>query len=153
LLRLIAVLDSPLRDIQPASELRPMTDISPKKRQVSEPRGGFSPSVLLILFLAVGVIGAGAVVSSIRWSAHDLVVPSDALDKANEAIAGLRQMIQDLQTAQQRTAVHIGELQRQLSAEQTERKSLTDQVNALTERVKAADTPAPPSPQATKRKR
>ena len=140
-----------------------MTDIPPKKHQVSEPRGGLSPSVLLVLFIAIGVIGAGAVVWSIRWNAHDLasapvpsVVPSDALDKAdkaNEAIAGLQQTIQDLQTVQQRTAEQIGELQRQLSSEQIERKLLTDQVNVLSERAKAAETSTPPPPQAAKRKR
>jgi hypothetical protein len=137
-----------------------MTDILPKKPQVSVPLGGFSPSVLLILFVAIGVIGAGAVVWSIRWNAQDLasapvrgVVPSDGLDKANEAIAGLRQTIQDLQTTQQSAAEQISELQRQLSAEQTERKFLADRVNALSERAKSAETSTPLSSQATKRKR
>jgi uncharacterized coiled-coil protein SlyX len=67
---------------------------------------------------------------------------------ARDAVANLRQSIQELQAAQQRAAEHG--LQRQISAEQGERKLLSEQLGALSARVdslQGSNAAAPLSPQ------
>ena len=61
-------------------------------------------------------------------------------DNAQSASA-LQQSVTDLQSAQQRNADQIAELQRQLAAEQGERKLLSDQLGALSARVDSLLSP------------
>ena len=79
-------------------------------------------------------------------------------------MATLQQTVKDLQAAQQSAANQISDLQRQLSAEQGERKLLSEQVGALAARVDRLLTPnaetttpalhpATPTPQTAKKKR
>jgi chromosome segregation ATPase len=58
-----------------------------------------------------------------------------ANDETKQTLAALQQTVNDLQSARQRDEGQIADLQRQLSAEQGERKLLSDQVGALAGRV------------------
>jgi uncharacterized protein HemX len=56
-------------------------------------------------------------------------------DETTPSLNGLQQSVQDLQTAQQRTADALEQIQRQMASEQGERKLLSEQVGALSGRV------------------
>jgi hypothetical protein len=56
-----------------------------------------------------------------------------------QAVTALEQAVKDLQSANQRTADQITDLQRQLSAEEGDRKLLSDQVGALSARLNDLD--------------
>jgi uncharacterized coiled-coil protein SlyX len=87
---------------------------------------------------------------------HPDAEPSQAAELADktarDAVANLRQTIQELQAAQQRAAEQISGLQRQISAEQGQRKLLSEQLGGLSARVdslqgsNAAALPSPPPP-------
>jgi peptidoglycan hydrolase CwlO-like protein len=99
------------------------------------------PWILILLLIAVG----GAFlwtnyqsVSKSRVAAQPSAEPSTprevADDKARQALAALQQTVKDLQTAQQDAAEKISKLQQQISAEQGNRKLLSEQVGALSAR-------------------
>ena len=56
-------------------------------------------------------------------------------DQTQQAMTDLQQSVKDLQSARERDEGRINDLQRQLSAEQGERKLLSDQVGGLVGRV------------------
>ena len=56
-----------------------------------------------------------------------------------QAVTALEQAVKDLQSANQRTADQIRDLQRQLSVEEGDRKLLSDQVGALSARLNDLD--------------
>ncbi|WP_157449815.1 hypothetical protein [Bradyrhizobium sp. ARR65] len=58
-----------------------------------------------------------------------------AHDETKQTLASLQQAVNDLQSARQRDEGQVADLQRQLSAEQGERKLLSDQIGALAGRV------------------
>jgi uncharacterized protein HemX len=100
--------------------------------------------VLWVLVLVLVAIG-GAVFwgnRSERDSSRVTTVQSEAAqpsptpqDDAKQAITALQQAVKDLQSANQRAVEQIADLQRQLSAEEGERKLLADQVGALSARL------------------
>ncbi len=85
--------------------------------------------------------------------------PQEVADgTARQAVAALQQTVKDLQTAQLDAAEKISKLQRQISAEQGERKLLSEQLGALSARFESfqetnAQAPAPPPQSAKKRGR
>jgi uncharacterized protein HemX len=99
---------------------------------------------LVVLLLAAGGIGGVAL-----WQKHgELVAPSQTAEtetesapatpvtaEASQGLDTTAQLLKDLQTAQQQAADKLEDLQRQLAAEQDERKQLSDQVAALAGRV------------------
>jgi uncharacterized protein HemX len=102
--------------------------------------------VIPIVVLLLAAAGVGGVVI---WQKHgEFVAPSQTAETetqstpatpvAAETSQGLdttAQLLKDLQTAQQQAADKLEDLQRQLAAEQDERKLLSDQVAALAGRV------------------
>jgi uncharacterized protein HemX len=56
-------------------------------------------------------------------------------NETKQAVAALEQAVKELQSANQHAADQITDLQRQLSAEQGDRKLLADQVGALSARL------------------
>jgi uncharacterized protein HemX len=100
------------------------------------------PVLLWILFLVLVAL-AGAVFwgnsRSERDSSRITTVQSEAAqppqDDTKQAVTALQQAVKDLQSANQRAADQITDLQRQLSAEEGDRKLLADQVGALSARI------------------
>ncbi|MGR4930247.1 hypothetical protein ACIPUD_26095 [Bradyrhizobium sp. CAR08] len=71
------------------------------------------------------------------------------VDDARQAIAALQQATKELQTAQQKQAEQVADLQRRIAAEQGERKLLSDQLGSVSARVDAlASSNADASPTA-----
>jgi peptidoglycan hydrolase CwlO-like protein len=122
------------------------------------------PWILIVLVIAVG----GAFLwtnyeslSKIPVAPQPTAEPSTprevADDKARQALAALQQTVKDLQTSQQDAAEKISKLQQQISAEQGNRKLLSEQVGALSARfdnfleTNAQATPAS-SPQPAKKR-
>jgi hypothetical protein len=66
-------------------------------------------------------------------------------DEKKPALNAIEQTVKDLQISQQQTADQLGEIKRDLAAEQGERKMLSEQVGALAGRVDslAASSVAP----------
>jgi len=58
-----------------------------------------------------------------------------AQDQTQQTLTDLQQTVKDLQSARESDEGRINDLQRQLSAEQGERKLLSDQVDGLVGRV------------------
>jgi hypothetical protein len=99
----------------------------------------------VVVFL-LAVAGIGGVV---LWEKYGRsMAPSQTADadssaatpvaaEASEPLDPTAQMLKDLQTAQQQMADKLEDVQRQLAAEQGERKLISDQVAALSSRVNA----------------
>ncbi|WP_407178478.1 hypothetical protein [Bradyrhizobium sp. STM 3562] len=97
------------------------------------------PWVLVVILLVIG--GAlfwannRAEKNSPAVAANQSTEQPRANDETKQTLAALQQTVNDLQSARQRDEGQIADLQRQLSAEQGERKLLSDQVGALAGRV------------------
>jgi uncharacterized protein HemX len=65
--------------------------------------------------------------------------PASSQDKAQQALTDLQQTVKDLQSARQRDEGRISDLQQQLSAEQGERKLLSDQVGGIAGRLEGLE--------------
>jgi peptidoglycan hydrolase CwlO-like protein len=61
--------------------------------------------------------------------------PSPAPQSTNQDTTDLEKPLKDLQSAQQQSADQIADLQRQVSSEEQQRKSLSDQITVLGARV------------------
>ncbi len=108
----------------------------------------------------VAVLAGGALLWANHWrssnsakvaTAQPAPPPPVVDDAARQAVAALQQAVKDLQTAQQGAADQMRDVQRQLAAEQGERKLLSEQLGALSARVDSlmapnaeAPSPAPP---------
>jgi uncharacterized protein HemX len=137
-----------------------MNDFTPTNRIGTEPARPrrLLPWVLLLLLAVaiVAVLWASNRVgseSSPLTAVHPDAAPSQAAELADktarDAVVNLQQTIQELQAAQQRTAEQISVLQRQISAEQGQRKLLSEQLGGLSGRMdslQGANAAAPPSP-------
>ena len=132
-------------------------------------------ALILILFALVAIGGAflwasnrsgsdSSQLAAVQPKAEPYPAPEVSDNTAKQAVATLQQTVKDLQAAQQSAANQISDLQRQLSAEQGERKLLSEQVGALAARVDRLLTPnaetttpalhpATPTPQTAKKKR
>ncbi len=97
-----------------------------------------------LLILAVVVIGgafiwannhAGKNSSPVAANQSGAQQASASPGETKQALASLQQAVNDLKSARQQDADQIADLQRQLSAEEGERKLLSDQVSALSGRV------------------
>jgi uncharacterized protein HemX len=121
----------------------PSDETNPKEsRTVRSRRRRIIPVAVLLLAVA----GIGGVV---LWEKYGgLVAPSQSAATETESPAATpvavetsegsdttAQLLKDLQTAQQQAADKLEDLQRQIAAEQGERKLLAEQVEALTGRV------------------
>jgi uncharacterized protein HemX len=97
--------------------------------------------------LALVVVVAVLVGGTLLWRNKQASAPSEAAsqpstepapgsqDQTQQALANLQQTVKDLQSAREREESRINDLQQQLSAEQGERKLLSDQVSGLVGRV------------------
>ncbi len=121
--------------------------------------------VLAIIVLLAG----GALLWADRWhisnsakvaAAPPAAPPPVVDDTARQAVAALQQAVKDLRTAQQSAADQLRDVQRQIAAEQGERKLLSEQLGALSARVDGllapnaeapSQAPSPASPAAKKR--
>ncbi|MGY3410102.1 uncharacterized protein HemX [Bradyrhizobium sp. GM5.1] len=123
--------------------------------------------LLSVLLLIAVALGGGAYIwknsrsaiephssSAVRAEAPS---PPPASDETKEALASVQQTLKDVQSAQQKAEDEISQLQRRLSAEQSDRKLLSEQVGSLSARLDSlvaanAEKPALP-PTAAKKKR
>ena len=121
------------------------------------------PWILILLLIAVG--------GAFLWTNYQSVskspvvaqptaeppTPREVADEpARQALAALQQTVKDLQTSQQDAAETISKLQQQISAEQGQRKLLSEQLGALSARFEKfletnAQAPAT-SPQPAKKR-
>ena len=100
------------------------------------------PWILILLLIAVG--------GAFLWTNYQSVskspvvaqptaeppTPREVADEpARQALAALQQTVKDLQTSQQDAAETISKLQQQISAEQGQRKLLSEQLGALSARL------------------
>ena len=100
------------------------------------------PWILILLLIAVG--------GAFLWTNYQSVskspvvaqptaeppTPREVADEpARQALAALQQTVKDLQTSQQDAAEKISKLQQQISAEQGQRKLLSEQLGALSARL------------------
>ena len=99
------------------------------------------PWILILLLIAVGGAFLWANYQSVNNSpvaAQPSAEPSTprevADDNARQALAAIQQTVKDLQTSQQDAAEKISKLQQQISAEQGNRKLLSEQIGALSAR-------------------
>jgi peptidoglycan hydrolase CwlO-like protein len=99
------------------------------------------PWILILLLIAVGGAFLWANYQSVskspvavQPSAEPSTPREVADDKARQALAALQQTVKDLQTSEQDAAEKISKLQQQISAEQGNRKLLSEQVGALSAR-------------------
>jgi peptidoglycan hydrolase CwlO-like protein len=99
------------------------------------------PWILILLLIAVGgaflwpnyqSVSKSPV--AVQPSAEPSTPREVADDKARQALAALQQTVKDLQTSEQDAAEKISKLQQQISAEQGNRKLLSEQVGALSAR-------------------
>ena len=101
--------------------------------------------VVVLLLAAAGVGGFvlwekyGGLVAPSQTAATETETESPAATpvaaETSQSPDTTAQLLKDLQTAQQQAADKLEDIQRQLAAEQDERKSLSEQVEALTGRV------------------
>src|SRR5205814_10636862 len=99
----------------------------------------FQIAAIALILLAMAIGGAvlvwgkfGSTGASSQTAATE---PSAETADAAEMPANAAQVLKDLQTVQQQMAERLDDIQRQLAAEQGERKLLSDQVAALSSRV------------------
>ena len=97
-----------------------------------------------LLILVVVVIGGAFIWASNRPGKDSSPVAANqsgaqhapaSQDETKQALATLQLAVNDLKSARQHDADQIADLQRQLSAEEGERKLLSDQVSAMAGRV------------------
>ncbi|MCA6112243.1 hypothetical protein [Bradyrhizobium cenepequi] len=114
-----------------------------------------SPLPWLAVVLAAAIVAGGAF-----WMNHDAGRKSaaeqqkadmlPAIEQIKQTISSLQRTVQDIQSDQQKLAGQVTYLQQKASAQQGERKLLSDQLGALSARVdtlvssNAESTPAAP---------
>ena len=102
--------------------------------------------VIPVVVLLLAVAGIGGVVLWEKYGGSDAPSQTAATETESPATTPVAvetsqssdttaQLLKDLQTAQQQAADKLEDIQRQLAAEQDERKQLSEQVEALTGRV------------------
>ena len=96
------------------------------------------PWILILLLIAVGGAFLWTNYQSVSKSpivAQPIAEPPTprevADEQARQALAALQQTVKDVQTSQQDAAETISKLQQQISAEQGQRKLLSEQLGAL----------------------
>ncbi len=99
-----------------------------------------SPWLLVVVLVIVGGILSGAGTPATNFApsliASQSTQPSPAPeDKTKQAVPALQKAVKYLQTANKAAADEMAGLQRQLSSEQEQRRSLSDQVSVLQTRV------------------
>ena len=99
------------------------------------------PWILILLLIAVGGAFFWTNYQSVSKSpivAQPIAEPPTprevADEQARQALAALQQTVKDVQTSQQDAAETISKLQQQISAEQGQRKLLSEQLGALSAR-------------------
>jgi uncharacterized protein HemX len=121
----------------------PSDETKPKEARTVRSRRRRVIAVAVLLLAAAGVGGVvlwekyGGFVAPSQTAATETESPA-ATPVAVEASQGsdtTAQVLKDLQTSQQQAADKLEDIQRQLAAEQGERKLLSEQVAALTGRV------------------
>jgi peptidoglycan hydrolase CwlO-like protein len=134
-----------------------MTDHQPDHVATRSSQHRLVPWLIVVLVI---ILAGGA----IFWTNHNAVTKSEApLQKADvsppqdpaveqikQTLSALQQTVQDIQSGQQKLVEQINDIQRKSSADQGERKMLSEQLGALSARVdtlvstNAESTPAAP---------
>jgi hypothetical protein len=120
----------------------PSDDTKPSRTRVAR---SWRRRLLPVVVLLLAVVGIGGVAIWEKYGrstdpsqtaeADTSGATPAAAETSSEPLDPTAQLLKDLQTAQQQMADKLEDVQRQLAAEQDERKAISDQVAALSSRI------------------
>jgi uncharacterized protein HemX len=119
----------------------PSDDTKPSQARVARSRRRRILPVVVLLLAVAGIGGVvlwekyGRSVAPSQTAEADTSGATPAATETSEPLDPTAQLLKDLQTAQQQMADKLEDVQRQLAAEQEERKAISDQVAALSSRI------------------